>query len=81
MINKTIIISLLFCSQIFSQNSQFELFAVSDLVKIFEDGYNLPSKQNELNVFVIKGEIVSAQLVIHSSEKKEILREYEIKYP
>ena len=81
MINKTIIISLLFCSQIFSQNSQFELFAVSDLVKIFEDGYNLPAKQNELNVFGIKGDIVSAQLVIHSSAKKEILREYEIKYP
>ena len=62
-----IFILLLFYSQIFSQNSQLELFAVSDLVKIFEDGYNLPKKQNKASAFGIKGEIISAQFVIHSS--------------
>lgn len=64
---KIIIISLLFYSQIFSQDSNFELFALSDLVKVFEDGYNLPSKKSELNLFGIKGETISAQFVIHSS--------------
>ncbi len=48
----------------------FELFAVSDLTRVFEDGYNLPVRYDTLKVFGIRGEIVSAQLAL--SSKKDL---------
>jgi len=45
----------------------FECFAVSDLMRIFEDGYNCPKSQESLEVFGIRNEYVSAQCVIKAN--------------
>lgn len=64
---KTTLFLLLFLSTtLFGQTPPFELFCVSDLVKIFEDGYNLPGKTKSIDVFGIRGEVLSAQLVLHA---------------
>ncbi len=46
----------------------FECFAVSDLVRIFEDGYNCPKPQESLEIFGIRNEYVSAQCVIKANQ-------------
>ncbi len=43
-----------------------ELFAVSDLSRVFEDGYNLPAAYDTLKVFGIRGEIISGQFAIYA---------------
>lgn len=42
----------------------FKLFAVSDLVRVFEDGYNLPPTSDTIKIFGIRGEIISGQCAI-----------------
>ena len=42
----------------------FKLSAVSDMVQIFEDGYNMPASSDTVQVFGIRGEILSGQCVI-----------------
>jgi len=44
----------------------FELMAVSDLVRIFEDGYNLPPGKDTLKLFGIRGEVISGQGIIRT---------------
>jgi hypothetical protein len=48
----------------------FRVFAVSDLVQIFEDGFKLPATFDTVKVFGIRGEILSGQFVI--SAKKNL---------
>ena len=50
------------------QGAPFECFAVSDLVRIFEDGYNCPKPQKSLKIFGIRNEHVSAQCVIKANQ-------------
>jgi hypothetical protein len=46
-------------------NSQtFRLFAVSDMVRIFEDGYKMPPMYDTIKLFGIRGETVSGQFVV-----------------
>jgi hypothetical protein len=47
-----------------------ELFAVSDLSRVFEDGYNLPLMHDTLKLFGIRGEIVSGQFAL--TAKKDL---------
>ncbi len=54
---------------LFSQ--PFKLFGVSDLVRVFEDGYNLPPQTNSINIFGIRGEIISGQFIIHTKKDLE----------
>ncbi len=42
----------------------FTVFQVSDMVRVFEDGYNLPATHDTISVFGIRGEVISAQCVI-----------------
>jgi hypothetical protein len=51
-----------------AQADPFECFAVSDLVRIFEDGYNCPKPQESLEIFGLRNEYVSAQCVIKANE-------------
>lgn len=44
----------------------FELFAVSDLDQVFEDGYRCPPPRPAIEVFGIRGEVVSAQCAIRA---------------
>ena len=48
-----------------------EFFAVSDLERIFEDGYCCPQPRNAIEIFGIRNEIVSAQCVVRAYEKTE----------
>jgi len=50
------------------QEAPFECFAVSDLVRIFEDGYNCPEPQRAIEIFGIRNEYVSAQCVIKTNK-------------
>jgi len=67
-----LIFSLLIISLCFFDNTvqavPFECFAVSDLVRIFEDGYNCPEPQDSLEIFGIRNEYVSAQCVIKANQ-------------
>jgi len=49
------------------QEAPFQCFAVSDLVRIFEDGYNCPQPQRAIEIFGIRNEYVSAQCVIKAN--------------
>lgn len=46
----------------------FELFAVSDLSRVFEDGYNMPITYDTLKVFGMRGEIVSGQFALNAKK-------------
>lgn len=48
----------------------FRLFEVSDLKRVFEDGYQLPTAGDTIKIFGIGGEILSGQFVI--SAKRNI---------
>jgi hypothetical protein len=45
-----------------------ELFGVSDLDQVFEDGYNLPSIKDTIKISAIRNEVVSAQCVFRSKK-------------
>ncbi len=46
--------------------SLFDWFAASDLVRVFEDGYDTPLPRGAVDVFGIRGETLSAQCVLAS---------------
>lgn len=54
-------------TSIWGQDAPFEFFAVSDLVRIFEDGYNCPRPQKAIEIFGIRNEYVSAQCVVKAN--------------
>lgn len=53
-------------SQSYSQNAPFSLHAVSDLKRVFEDGYKLPPISDTIKIFGIRGEIISGQCVVNA---------------
>ena len=65
---------IVFSAVIFSLNSiclnaqSFRVFAVSDLLQVFEDGYKLPPSYDTINLFGIRGESISGQFVITSKK-------------
>jgi hypothetical protein len=55
-------------------SSSFGCFATTDLVRVFEDGYsNEANRQNTMEVFGIRNEIVSAQCFVQAYEDLEHL--------
>ena len=54
---------------IMAETSPFDFFAVSDLVRVFEDGYNCPSPQDSIELFGIRNEYVCAQCVIKANRR------------
>jgi hypothetical protein len=46
----------------------FRVFAVSDLVQVFEDGYKLPVTYDTIKIFGIRGEILSGQFGIRAKK-------------
>jgi hypothetical protein len=60
-------IVLMSVTSIKGQQASFECFAVSDLVRIFEDGYNCPGPQKAIEIFGIRNEYVSAQCVVKAN--------------
>ncbi|MBN2411674.1 DUF4091 domain-containing protein [candidate division KSB1 bacterium] len=51
-------------SNISARTKAFDFFAVSDLVNIFQDGYNCPPPERAIDIYGIRGEYVSAQCVV-----------------
>lgn len=47
----------------------FRVFAVSDLVQVFEDGYKLPATYDTIKIFGIRGEIVSGQFALNAKKR------------
>ncbi len=47
----------------------FKLNSVSDLKRVFEDGYNLPSFQDTIKLFGLRGEVISGQCVVQTRKK------------
>lgn len=65
--------TMLMVSGIVVHAQSFELFAVSDLSRVFEDGYKLPVIYDTLNVFGIRGEVVSGQFALNAKkDMKEV---------
>lgn len=50
------------------QEIPFEFFAVSDLVRVFEDGYNCPEAQDAIEIFGIRNEYICAQCVVKANQ-------------
>ena len=46
------------------EEAPLDFFGVSDVQRVFEDGYQLPAQQDQLELFGIRNETVSAQCVI-----------------
>lgn len=46
----------------------FEVFAASDAMRVFEDGYGVVEKASEIRVFGLRNEIISAQCVVEAHE-------------
>jgi len=42
----------------------FRMFAVSDLQRVYEDGYKLPAPNDTIKLFGIRGEVISGQLAL-----------------
>lgn len=55
------------------REAPFEFFAVSDLARIFEDGYNCPEPQEAIEIFGMTNEYLSAQCVLKAKEDIERL--------
>ncbi len=72
--NYTLINSLIFIIVLLLLNSgtlsaqAFRLNSVSDLKRVFEDGYNMPPLQDTLRIFGIRGEVVSGQCALHTKK-------------
>jgi hypothetical protein len=66
----TLIASVFFLSTLFLMNpgqlnaQSFKIFVVSDLSRVFEDGYNLPSASDTIKIFGIRGEVISGQCAL-----------------
>jgi len=60
----TFVVSFLFSVNHFTTAQNIDLFSVSDMVRIFDDGYNMPETFDTIKLFGIKGEVISGQFVI-----------------
>ena len=58
--------SFLFLTKV--QAQPFQVHSVSDLVRVFEDGYNLPPVSDTMKIFGIRGEVVSGQCLIQTKK-------------
>jgi len=60
------IIVVLLLSETTHVAQSFRVFAVSDLVRIYEDGYKLPAPHDTIKLFGIRGEVISGQLALNA---------------
>ena len=58
-------------SPLVADGQAFRVFAVSDMIRVFEDGLNLKVKSDTLSVFGIKGETISGQIAINALKNVE----------
>ncbi len=69
--NKSVafIVSLLLLCEIGLIAQSFNVFAVDDLLRVFEDGYKLPPAHDTIELFGIRGEIISGQFALNAKRK------------
>jgi hypothetical protein len=63
-----LLLSAIFASNFASYSQSLKLAGVSDMLRIFEDGYNLPKLKDSVNLFGIRGEILSGQFIISTAK-------------
>ena len=63
----------LMLGQLVVTGQPFRIFAVSEMVRVFEDGFNLKQKSDTLSLFGLKGETVSGQIVVNAVKGLEKL--------
>jgi hypothetical protein len=51
-----------------AQESPFDCFGVTDVQRVFEDGYKCPPAQKQIEVFGIRNEVLSAQCVVKAQQ-------------
>ena len=56
------------------QAAPFECFAVSDLVRVFEDGHDFPESGSVIEVFGIRNEYVSAQCAVKANQVEALFQ-------
>lgn len=49
----------------------FKVFAVSEMTRVFDDGFNLKQKLDTLFLFGLKGEVISGQIAVNAIKKLE----------
>ena len=57
---------ILFLNGVVLNAQPFKVLAVSDMVRVFEDGYNPPPSSDTVKIFGIRSEILSGQFTIHA---------------
>ena len=72
---KSILLKFFVCLVLIRLTSQYpvnaqsiRVFAVSDMVRVFEDGYNLPDSHDTLKLSGLRGETLSGQFVMNSKK-------------
>ena len=68
-ISAAIIVTLLLFPGTGLRAQSLKVFAVNDLLRVFEDGYKLPPAHDTIKLFGIRDEIISGQLVINSKRE------------
>jgi len=58
-------------TSVWAKEAPLECFAASDLIRIFEDGYNCPALKETIEIFGIRNEYITAQFVIKANEDIE----------
>lgn len=51
-----------------ARETPFECFAVTDLARVFEDGYQCPASHQRIEVFGIRSEVLSAQCAVKARQ-------------
>lgn len=52
----------------YSSAQPFNISAVSDLSRVYEDGYKLPETSNTIKIFGIRGEVISGQFALFANQ-------------
>jgi hypothetical protein len=68
---KSFVLFFLFSISHFSKAQNIDLFSVSDMVRVFNDGYKMPKTYDTIKLYGIKGEIISGQFVIKTGKTQE----------
>lgn len=67
----TCIMFLLFPAKYITKAQDINLFSVSDMVRVFDDGYRMPKVYDTIRLFGIRGEVISGQFVIKTGKRQE----------
>ena len=73
LLTKTIVSlgAVLLLGPLVTYGQSFRIFAINEMTRVFEDGYNLKLKSDTLSIFGIRGETISGQIVVNALKNLE----------